>query len=304
MVDSSVFLSVIVVTYNNFDALREVIFALHGEMKSCSAAEILIVDSSDDGSYEKSRGLGQGMKFLRPSSRLLPGPARNFGAQSARGTHLIFLDGDCVPTGGWLRAYMRHAEEDQRRIVCGAVDIFTPFDADQFAEYIFWKLPENSSIPRGAYHFTITENMMIRKADFLATGGFEGSDSANDAQMDSARRKLGLEIYFEPAARVLHIHKSGWRYHMKKFYRAGQEVYALALVLPDYTVGRWQNRVFPVSFLIRWMLITCRLIRYRPRWVVHYIKALPALWRNLLAFQCGLWVGFFLRIVRIYTHRA
>src|SRR5205823_2210021 len=143
----------------------------------------------------------------------------------------------------------------------------------------------------GDYRFVITENMMIRRDRFEATGGFGSSDSANDAEMDSARRRAGLGVYFEPSSNARHLHRSGWIYHIRKLYRVGQEVFQVMCELKDYRAGRYMAYSFPVVFLIRWIRITSRVLRYRPYWLSRYILVQPLLWSGLIAFQCGLWRG-------------
>lgn len=267
------------------------------QIKDAADVELIVVDSSDDGTTEKLRESFHRFTLIRPKKRLLPGPARNMGVSKAAGDILIFLDGDCLPDRGWLMGFRTAVAQLGKSIVCGSVDLDEPSDLSQFMEYVICKLPENSRMPRGRHRFIITANMMIQKKDFLKTGGFGESDSANDAEMDVARQRSGMDIFFEPAARVFHIHPCGWKYHITKLYRVGQEQFELMRSLKGYRVGRWMVRLFPVVFIVRWLRITWFLLRIRPRWVGRYLSIQPMLWTGLLAHQAGLWRGLFKMIL-------
>ena len=282
--------SVIIPSYNNWAAIQRVLGAA---VAQAGNAEIIVVDSSTDGTTEKLRASFPDITLLHPPHRLLPGPARNLGASVASGDVLIFLDGDCLPDSGWLNGFRAAIAGLDTGIVCGSVDLDEPADLSQFMEYLIWKLPENSRVPRGPYGFVITENMMIRKQDFLRTGGFGESDSANDAQMDVARRAAGLGLTLEPAARVFHIHPRGWRFHFAKLHRIGIETFPLMRELKGYRVGRWMILLFPLVFLVRWLRISSRVLRYRPQLIGRYLLVQPMLWTGLLLYQAGLWRGVF-----------
>jgi len=291
--------SVIIPTYNNAATVENVVRGVVAEVGAAADVQVIVVDSSDDGSTPRLRAALPSIMLVHPPQRLLPGPARNLGAAQAAGDVLIFLDGDCRPAPGWLAALRAATGGLQRSIVCGSVDLDEPADLSQFMEYVIWKLAATSTHPRGPYGFVITENMMIRREDFQRTGGFQGSDSANDAQMDVARRRAQLEVVFEPAARVFHIHPRGWRFHFTKLHRIGMETVPLMHDLKDYRVGRLTLALFPIVFLVRWLRITARVLRYRPQWLRRYLLVQPMLWVGLLAYQAGLWRG----LVRILPDR-
>ena len=284
-------LSIIIPTYNNWPVISRVLPAV---LAQAGDAEVLVVDSSDDGTTERLRESFAQIRLLHPPQRLLPGPARNLGASEACGDVLVFLDGDCLPGPGWLDAFRATVTTLESAIVCGSVDLHEPSDLSQFMEYLLWKLPENSRVQRGPYDFVVSENMMIRKDQFTDIGGFGDSDSGNDIQMDVARRRLGVPLTFEPSARVLHIHPRGWRLHMRKLYRVGAETAALisdfknGQELERYPMGWWMTRLLPIVFLVRWVRITGRVLRYRPDWVGRYLMVQPMLLIGLLAHQAGL----------------
>src|SRR5436189_2769026 len=66
--------------------------------------EVIVVDdgSEEPPAIEPSRGLR--LRVIRGSHRG-PAAARNLGAASAEGEYLAFVDDDCEPERGWLRAF-------------------------------------------------------------------------------------------------------------------------------------------------------------------------------------------------------
>jgi glycosyltransferase involved in cell wall biosynthesis len=106
--------SVIVTSYNRPDALAAVLAGLLAQDER--GFEILI---ADDGSREDTRAL------VETSARSAPmrivhvwqedrgfraGAARNRAAAQARGTYLVFLDGDCVPRADFIARHRQLAE--------------------------------------------------------------------------------------------------------------------------------------------------------------------------------------------------
>lgn len=288
--------SIIIPTYNNWNALNRVLPVVLAQANARGDVEVIVVDSSDDGTKEQLREMFSSIVLLHLPERIFQGRARKLGASKASGEILIFLDGDCLPDEGWLSGLRVASPDLSSGIVCGAVDLYEPCDLSQFMEYVFWKLPENSSVPRGPYEFVIAENMMMRSEDFWKTRGFGELESFTDAVMDSARREVGLGMTFEPTARVFHIHPRGWRLHFGKLYRTGSQLFAF-ITLSNYQAGKWSIFLFPVVFLVRWMRITWRVLRYRPKWIGRYLLLQPMLWVGLVAYQAGMWRGLFKRIL-------
>ena len=295
MSEQSVRYSIIIPTYNNWKVLSRVLPSVMAQAQDAGDVQVIVVDSSDDGTTDLIREAFPQIQLIHPPQRMLQGIARKLGAKNAVGDILIFLDGDCLPDCDWLTGFRLAQDWLASGIVCGAVDLAEPCDLSQFMEYIFWKLPENSSVPRGKYEFVIAENMMIRKEDFWKTKGFGELESFTDAVMDSARRQVGLGVMFEPTARVLHIHPRGWRRHWLKLFKTGVQSLAF-LLLKEYRAGNWSAVLFPVVFLARWGRITWRVLIYRPRWIVRYLFIQPMLWVGLLSYQAGMWYGLWVKL--------
>src|SRR5688572_21591436 len=65
--------------------------------------EVIVVDSSDDGTAELVRRDFPGVCLHHLPDRVGPETARNIGAKHAKGAILAFLDSDCIAPRDWLR---------------------------------------------------------------------------------------------------------------------------------------------------------------------------------------------------------
>ncbi len=106
--------SVIVTTYNRPDALRAVLAGLLDQQ--VRDFEVLV---ADDGSRDETRAMVESIARGAPLPILhvwqedrgfRAAAARNRAAARARGDHLLFLDGDCVPRAGWIGAHRSLAQ--------------------------------------------------------------------------------------------------------------------------------------------------------------------------------------------------
>lgn len=293
--------SVIIPNYDNWPAISRVVRSVAAQ---AGDAEVIVVDSSDDGTTERLREAFPEVTVVGSPHRLLPGPARNLGASKASGDVFVFVDGDCLPAPDWLATLRAASPALERGIVCGSIDLDEPADQSQFMEYVIWKLAVTSKVRGGPYHFLISDNMMIRREDFFKAGGFGQRDRENDIQLDARRRRVGLGVTLVPAARVFHIHRRGWRFHLTKLHGIGVDTIPLLQELgTDYRVGRWIMALFPIVFLVRWVRITNRILRYRPEFLGRYLRLQPMLWVGLVVYQAGLWHGL-IRALRVRLQGA
>jgi GT2 family glycosyltransferase len=103
---SAPLLSVIIPTCHRNDALALCLEALRPDDQQVPFLYEVIV--TDDGTQSTAEKL---VREILPSAHWFPGPRqgpaanRNSGARNANGQWLLFLDDDCIPAPGWVRAY-------------------------------------------------------------------------------------------------------------------------------------------------------------------------------------------------------
>lgn len=96
-------LSVVVVTYNEVDRIRD---CLESILEACSAvpsAEVILVDSnSADGTVEAACEYPITVLQIPDDDLTTPGAGRYVGEHAASGDRILFVDGDIELTEGWL----------------------------------------------------------------------------------------------------------------------------------------------------------------------------------------------------------
>ncbi|MCY2961316.1 MAG: glycosyltransferase family 2 protein [Planctomycetota bacterium] len=106
--------SILVVSYNALAKTRACLDALRRTADPRHPTEIIVVDNgSSDGSAEWLAQQSD-ITFLRNADNAGAPRARNQAIARARGDYLAFLDNDVVPTQGWLRRLLFHADVDGR----------------------------------------------------------------------------------------------------------------------------------------------------------------------------------------------
>lgn len=174
-------------------------FPLRGLRKqSFRNFEIIVVDGgSEDNTVKISKGYGA--KVLVERKRGIS-PARNMGANAARGEVLVFLDADTKPSRNLLAAYSRvFADKD----VIAATGPILPLEKTnlrirngyKFVSVFFVK----SSIRIGRPSI-VGSNFAVRKSVFMKHGGFdEKLITYEDWDLSGRLRKSGRIVYADEA---------------------------------------------------------------------------------------------------------
>lgn len=189
-------------------------------------------------------------KFLK--TKIIPtwpktGPAdkRDIGAQKAKGEILAFLDDDSYPERNWLgNAVKIFAESGEITAVCGPALTPPHNNLRQKASGFVWSTWLGSG-GAGTYRCAVaprrevddypTVNLLVRKKDFLAVGGFDshfwpGEDTKLCLDLT---RKLGKRIIYDPGVLVYHHRREVFGPHLKQISRYAIHRGHFARVLPE-----------------------------------------------------------------------
>ncbi len=103
-------ISVVIVSYNTRELLRECLGAVAREAASISHEIIVIDNASRDGSPDMVAGDFRDVCLIRSESNLGFGPANNRGFAQAHGRYVILLNSDAFPRPGALRLALDHMD--------------------------------------------------------------------------------------------------------------------------------------------------------------------------------------------------
>jgi GT2 family glycosyltransferase len=221
----------------------------HGTVAGCLEAlrrqdyrgfEVVVVDSSPD---ERTARVVAGFpeaRLIRSPSRLFPHAARNLGVQQSRGDLLVFTDPDSYARPGWLRELVAAYAETGEPVV-GSLSCHGRRWLDvgvHLCKFSKW-LPGGAARP---VDMSPTANMLIDRATFEATGGFDGDRMLGDALLSWRLLDAGRTLWFEPRAEVAHHHESTFRGFLRERFERG--VMFGELRSDWYGLGRGRSLVY------------------------------------------------------------
>lgn len=184
--------------------------------------EIMVVD---DGSTDRTRGVVRRFPHVRLLKQKQKGPAaaRNAGAKKARGTILLFTDGDCVPARTWVQEMV--APFKDKRIM-GVQGIYKTKQKGLVARFSQLEIEDRYERMRRweTIDFIGTYAAAYRSSVFTKAGGFDESfpiASGEDPDLSFRIAGKGNRLVMNDQAVVFHQHPNSLRDYLKlKFWRA------------------------------------------------------------------------------------
>jgi glycosyltransferase involved in cell wall biosynthesis len=172
--------------------------------------EILVIDN---GSTDRTAEIA-----CDRGARVISAPAqsvaalRNLGARAARSDILACVDADCVIAGDWLGKAVAHFDD----ATVGAVGAATQVPANGTWVQRTWALPRHRRSSVQVVDWLPTENLVLRRAAFEATGGFnEALPTCEDVDL-CYRLGQRYRILSDPALRSVHL---GEAPTLRRFFR-------------------------------------------------------------------------------------
>jgi len=218
--------------------------------------EIVVVDGgSRDRTVELSRELGARVVEVDPAlARRNPALLRNRGAAAATGDRLVFLDADCEPRAGWLRALL-DAHARGWPVVGGSFDLPPGLSPWARCDYYAGWYHMHSGRRAGPTVSAPPGNLSFDAPAFRRTHGFDETPgiaySHEELRPQGELRAAGIPIYFEPAAKVLHHNRPGVANLLARHYRWG---YAAIRAKADTGAARFQG-----VYRHPWLLVAAAL---------------------------------------------
>jgi GT2 family glycosyltransferase len=212
--------SVIIASYNAAATIERCLAALTTIVTDVSF-EVILVDSSGDGTAELVATKFPEVSVVAARRRLYPGDARNLGAAKARGPILAFTDADCIVTPGWMDVTSQ-AHRDGSLAVGGSIDNANPQSltswANYFCEFTAW-MP--SGKPRHVVEIP-TACLTVKRSAFETFGPFIGDTLCSDSAFCWRLTRAGSPPLFLPALRVSHLNVTQPLVYLRRKWRHGR----------------------------------------------------------------------------------
>jgi glycosyltransferase involved in cell wall biosynthesis len=284
-------ISVIVACRNARRTIRACLDSLAAQ-RTASKFEVIVADSSTDGTGEIVRAEYAWVRLLHFETRKFPGGARNAGIREARGELLAFVDSDCVAAPDWLEQ-MAMAQRDSNTTVGGVVNNGARerwLDwAGYFCEFSQWMPPGRPSwmddIP--------TCNLSFHRELFDEFGPFREGIYCSDTALHWTLARAGRRARFVPTIQVAHhgLERLGAflgheRFHGESFAR---------LRARERKFPRWRRWMYAGGAVllpaVLWMRIAGRVLRNR-RYGGAFALSTPLLVLGLAAWSLGEMRGY------------
>jgi GT2 family glycosyltransferase len=173
--------------------------------------EVLVVESSDDGSRELIREQFPDVRLILPPGRLQVGAARNAGLTHARAAVVCFVDQDCTVPEDWFDRLVPLFEETTVAAAGGSIGVRNPRNLSGMGVYFleFFRHVPESGPARNCDEFLLGCNLAVRRSLFPAVQ-FPAQTLGEDVLYCAALRRSGLRLLYLPRVTVLHWNRSGW----------------------------------------------------------------------------------------------
>ena len=288
--------SVIIPARNEESLIGTVVRNIIRQCPAGGDVEVIVVDdsSSDRTALEAQNAGATVLNLSGEGHRDNPAAARNSGARLAKGDPLVFLDADCVPLDGWLKALLL-AHQAGEVIVGGALELPPGLSFTARCDYYCgWYLvhPKRRAGPVPNHP---PPNLSVRRTAFLSTTGFSEQPPLNEERTWQAElRRAGHHIYFEPEAVVYHYNHPGFRNLLIRNYR-----WAYTAIESKSTTGSarlsWLYRYprllivssVPLVFVHTLYILGC----WMRAGVFEPVLMLPAVLASRFAYMAGMVVG-------------
>jgi glycosyltransferase involved in cell wall biosynthesis len=277
-------LSVVIPCYNASATIRCCLDALENQSLPRDCYEIIVADSSADGTTEIIEKHYPNVRLLHSDSRLYYGMARNFGLDAVRAKTILFIDSDCVAEPRCLAEHVAvHRAHPEVVAVMGGIVNGNP---QAFWGWAIFLIEFARFLPTGttrAVHDIITANTSFKVQVFEQYGRFHTSPySGEDKRFLSVLYGANAARYFAPAATVAHVNRESAKTVLRHLHWLGQGTAHVRLENPGMKqMARCLLLLSPLLAPLR----TARILR-------RSFKAAPnLLWRLLVLWPCILF-GF------------
>lgn len=225
--------SIVIRTYNEARWLPEVLKAIADQTVEDKELETVVVDSgSTDGTREIASSFGCRLVNIRKEEFTF-GRSLNIGCDAAKGRHLVFLSGHCIPVGKyWLNDLIAPLGRQDIVYTYGrqlAHESSKYSEAQLFRKYF----PEETALPQQGFFCNNANSALVREV--WEEHPFD-EDLTGLEDMELAKRLVaaGSKVGYVAGAPVIHIHEENW---MNVRTRYEREAIALQAIMPEVHVS-------------------------------------------------------------------
>lgn len=265
--------SVLIPSYRSASTIRRCLASVCAQQFT-GEYEVILADSSDDGTVDIARREFPRVQVLHAGERLDAEQARNWAAREARGALFAFIDSDCEADPDWLTRMCVALEPGAHNGVGGAI---RPFDGETAIGWAGYFCEFREFLPgeqvEGATYLT-PNNAAYTRELFERAGGFPvGYFPLEDQVFYRRLAAAGASIVLDRRIAVRHTHRrtlGAFFHHQQLIGLANARValdlgvrgeglakrpWLLAVALPALTTYRLARTVLACWRQERWLLV-------------------------------------------------
>ena len=284
-------LSVVITSFNAIDTIERCLDSLRNQATP-NLFEVLLVDSSTDGTASIVRKRYPEVRLLQSTHRLYCGDARNRALKIARADLIAFLDADCFVDRDWVDTILE-THHTNYLLIGGVIDNAQRRSAVawayHFCEYSLW-LPTRT--PRLIREMAGC-GLSIKRVAYERYGPFIEGTYSSDTAFQWKTWGDGQKVLFTPKIRIYHRGPtclSRFLSHTLEHRRDYARVKSRERHLT------WTQRVLEAAILpiTPFLLMGAALLRLRrcPRYLPYYLFCSPLLFLGYCARSWGELIGY------------
>lgn len=287
-------ISVVIASYNARETIRLCLRSVLDQDLE-AGFEVVVVDSSNDGTAELIRDEFPRICLLHMEGRTSAGEARNVGEAKVTAPFVAFTDADCIVPRDWLSRMLERHHDGDYSAVGGSICNGTPDSSIGSAEHLF---AFNEFLPHNPERLVTnlpTCNVCYRKSA-LADARFEGGPKgaylqAEDLILNWVLARRGEKLLFDPEIRVVHLNRTRLMLSLRHQHVLGQSS-CWARKRTDLPGRLFLNFpvLVPVLPVLRLIRIGVRLSKIDRGETLRFVKLSP-----LIFLQAGAWAAGFMR---------
>ncbi|MCC6763592.1 MAG: glycosyltransferase [Deltaproteobacteria bacterium] len=251
--------------------------------------EIIVVESSGDGTAERLHAAFPTIRVIAPPRRTLPAEAQNIGVAAAQGAFVAITNHDCRVPPGWLRSLLaRHAAGDYAA-VGGAVLNGTPRSLVGTAAYWSEFNEFTSGRPAGIAPGVPQCNVCFRRTALVGAAPFPTVRfGAEELTFNYELTRAGGVFFFDPGVPVTHLNRTGLGAFLRhqRVLGTGSAMARRLVPLPGAVAAR-HPILIPLLVPLRIGRLLGRIARRHPRELPRAVLLLPLLAAGYAAWAIG-----------------
>jgi GT2 family glycosyltransferase len=255
--------------------------------------EIIVVESSGDGTAERLQARFPGVRVIAPPTRTYPAEAQNIGVAAAAGDLIAVTNHDCRVPPDWLRRMIARHDSETYAVVGGAVANGTPDSwigtAAYWSEFNEFTPGRAAAIVAGVPQC----NVCFRRSALVGPAPFPTVRfGAEELTFNYELTRAGHRFFFDPTIVVTHVNRTTLAafFGHQRVLGTGSAM-ARRLVPLAGAVAVRHRVLIPLLPLLRLGRLLGRVARRHPRDLPAVLALAPLLFVGYVVWAAGFFAG-------------